>query len=399
MKKVSIIFFLGLGLITGMTPGGGNGFLGTVLAGSGEGSPVSFHGYGELHYSDPDSGSKVPSPEDSAEMDFHRMVWGMSYSFNDRTSLHTEVDFEHAATEMELEFAYLDFRVSPAFNIRAGAMLMPVGPLNEFHEPPLFYSVERPYVQSVIIPTTWQEGGAGLFGNLFSGLKYRLYLVTGLDASGFSSSKGIRGGRSKVAGALSDDLAVVGRLEYVGLPGLKVGVSAYQGDADQKAAGLEGVSVGILEADLEYRIRGFEFRGVYAQVDIRNPEKITTESCDDVAPAEGEPITEEICTSSFAGIGEQSVGWTLEGAYDLLRPLNLPSDQRLMAFVRWERINTQKEVPDAYTADPTNDRRVLSYGVSYFPYPDVAIKAGQERWNDEAGNEEERFNVGLAYMF
>ena len=92
-----------------------------------EGDRLSWHGYGELHYNNPE-GSGVPDDADAAIMDFHRMVWGLSYQFNDRISLHTEVDFEHAATEIELEFAYLDFLLTPAFNLRAGSMLMPVGP-------------------------------------------------------------------------------------------------------------------------------------------------------------------------------------------------------------------------------------------------------------------------------
>ncbi len=186
----------------------------------GYGGRVSFHGYGEMHYNNPRTGSTVPQSSAPAQMDFHRMVWGLSYHYNDRISLHTEVDFEHAATEIELEFAYLDFLVTPAFNVRAGSMLMPVGPLNEFHEPTLFYSVERPYVQNAIIPPSWQEGGVGVFGSVPGGIRYRVYLVSGLNAEGFSSATGIRSGRGHVAEAPSEDLAVVGRLEYIGLPGI-----------------------------------------------------------------------------------------------------------------------------------------------------------------------------------
>lgn len=176
-------------------------------------NPVSFHGYGEMHFNDPKTSSSVPDGDAPARMDFHRMVWGLSYHFNDRFSLHTEIDFEHAANELELELAYLDYLINPLINLRAGSVLMPVGALNETHEPTLFYSVERPYVQAYIIPTTWMEGGAGIFGGFLDGFKYRAYLVNGLDASGFSASSGLRGGRSKVNNAPSEDFAGVGRLE------------------------------------------------------------------------------------------------------------------------------------------------------------------------------------------
>lgn len=343
-------------------------------------SRLSIHGYGELHYNNPDTGSMVPDSDTPAQMDFHRMVWGLSYQFNDRISLHTEVDFEHAATELELEFAYLDFLIHPAFNVRTGSMLMPVGTLNEFHEPPLFYSVERPYVQAYIIPTTWNEGGAGIFGSPAPGVKYRIYLVSGLDASGFSAGTGIRGGRSKVAEAPSEDLAVVGRVEYVGLPGLQVGISGYTGDAAQGDEALGDAGVTILEADLFYSIYGFEVRGLYAVISIDDAEAISAATGDT--------------------IGEELVGMYIEGAYHLL-PLILPNtEQDLVVFVRWEQFNTQDKVPSGLTEDPINDRTILTFGASYYPVPEVALKADIERWEDDApdstGN---RFNLGVAYMF
>jgi hypothetical protein len=343
-------------------------------------SRVSIHGYGELHYNNPGTGSAVPDSADPAEMDLHRMVWGMSYRHNDRISLHSEVDFEHAATEVELEFAYLDFLVHPAFNLRVGSMLMPVGPLNEFHEPPLYYSVERPYVQTYIIPTSWNEGGAGIFGSPASGLKYRIYLVSGLDGGGFSSDAGIRGGRTHAAEAPSEDLAVVGRLEYIGLAGLQLGLSGYHGGASQKVDALGNAGVSILEVDLSYDMLGFELNGLYTQINVHDAGAI----------------------SNFVGstIGERMVGMYVEGAYHLF-PLLLPdSDQDVVVFVRWEQFNTQDEVPSGFDADPANDRSIVSFGTAYYPVPEVALKADFERWKDDApdttGN---RFNLGAAYMF
>lgn len=351
---------------------------------------LSFHGYGELHYNSSDPGANVPAKtgkDSAARMDFHRMVWGLSYHYNDRISLHTEVDFEHAANEIELEYAYLDFLINPAVNVRAGSMLMPVGPLNEFHEPPLFYSVERPYVQNVIIPTTWQEGGAGIFGAPLPGLKYRLYLVSGLNGAEFTAGKGIRGGRGKVAGGeeqplSGDELAFVGRLEYTAIPGLAIGGSAYSGGANQEAdPALDGVGVTILEGDIRYRKSGFDLTGVYAQIDIDGAEKIKAKT--------GELV------------GEKLVGWYIEGAYDILRPLALQSEKRLMAFVRYEQINTQDEVPSGFSANPKNDRQVTTFGVAYYPITDVALKADFERWKNEAAtdNDGNRFNLGVTYMF
>jgi hypothetical protein len=278
-----------------------------------------------------------------------------------------------------LEFAFLDFAITPAFNVRAGSMLMPVGPLNEFHEPTLFYSVERPYVQRTIIPTSWQEGGAGVFGAV-NGLKYRVYLVSGLNAEGFTASDGIRGGRGGVAEQPSEDLAVVGRLEYVGLPGVELGLSAYQGGANTtKNSALADAGVGIWEADARLRMAGVDLRGVLASVTVDGADQISTFTGEDV--------------------GEEMMGWYVEAAYDVLKLLNPEGDQAVEVFVRYEDFNTQESVPTGFTADPANDRQVMTAGLAYFPIPDVAVKADLETWEDGADNDGNRFNVGVAYQF
>ena len=382
MKHRLIVLLLVIGLALGFAgtavAESGEAALSTSTA-SGEGIDINFHGYGEMHYNNPGTGSKVPDPDAPAEMDFHRMVLGWSVAFNDRMQLHAEVDFEHAATELELEFAYLEFNLMPGLQVRAGSMLMPVGPLNEFHEPTLFYSVERPYVQAYIIPTTWQEGGGGLAGSLPVGLRYRLYYVTGLDAEGFSASTGIRSGRVALTGEkVAEKMAVVGRMEYVGLPGVQLGASYYQGGANQLATTPE-VDVSILEADLSAKFKGLELRGMYAAVNVGG--------------------ADELSAALDKTIGERMVGTNVEAAFHLLPLIVQGTEQDLVLFGRWEQFNTQAEVPSGLTADDANDRTVITYGLAYYPDPDIAIKIDQERWKDKADNKEKRINVGLAYMF
>lgn len=332
---------------------------------------VHFHGYGELHY------NNISKPGKTDKMDFHRMVIGLTYDFNDWITLDVEVDFEHAAEEMELEFAHLEFLLSESFNLRAGSMLMPVGYLNEFHEPPLFYSVERPYVEKNVIPTTWMEGGVGIFGVPHPDFKYRLYLVGGLDASKFKADSGIRKGRSKVASGKAEDLALVGRGEYSGIPGLQVGVSFYQGDAAQGNPGLGDASVGILEADLRYRWKGLELTGLWCQVDVGDTEKI-------------QAVTGQV-------IGEKIRGGYVEGAYHLGKWF-MPEDHDLVLFIRREEFNTQEEVAASLTADPANDRNVTTFGLAYYPHAQIAIKTDLEAWENAKGEDWHQFNLGFGYI-
>ena len=116
-------------------------------SGGGIGDRVSVFGYGELHFN-------VPTEGRQTQVDQHRFVIGLHAKLADWIHFEAEIDFEHAAQELEFELAHLDFLIHPAVNFRVGVMLLPVGFLNEFHEPPLFWSVERPLLQKVVIPTT-----------------------------------------------------------------------------------------------------------------------------------------------------------------------------------------------------------------------------------------------------
>jgi hypothetical protein len=153
--------------------------------------------------------------------------------------LNTEIEVEHAADDQEgevaVEFAYLDYLYSPAFNLRGGLVLVPMGLLSEMHEPTTFLSARRPDSESRIIPSTWRENGVGAFGDV-GPFSYKLYLVNGFDAEGFSAA-GLRGGRQKASKANADDLAVVGRVDFTGVPGLLAGVSCYQGDSGAGTGG------------------------------------------------------------------------------------------------------------------------------------------------------------------
>jgi hypothetical protein len=172
-------------------------------------------------------------------------------------------------------------------------------------------------------------------------------------------------------------------VEYVGVPGLTIGASAYHGGADQtpKDSPLSGVKVALWEGDVRYRQSGLDLQATYVQVNIDNAEKIFAET--------GEAV------------GEKMVGWNVEAAIHLLPMLSPETDQDLVPFVRYEQFNTQDETPTAYLADPKYEREVVTIGIAYYPIPDVAVKADWEKWENKAktDNDGTRFNLGLGYMF
>ena len=84
---------------------------------------------------------------------------------------------------------------------RGDVDLVPMGFVNEMHEPTVYFGAERPEVERLILPSTWRENGVGAFGTIADRFHYRVYLINGMDGQGFSSN-GLRGGRQNGSRAI-----------------------------------------------------------------------------------------------------------------------------------------------------------------------------------------------------
>jgi hypothetical protein len=350
-------------------------------------SGVSIGGYGEALYEsfadERDDGTESGKTD---QFDLLRAVFYFGYKFNDRFLFNSEIEFEHASTSesgsASVEFAYVDYLYRDWLNARAGLVLLPMGFINELHEPTVFLGAKRPETESRIIPTTWRENGLGAYGDV-GPFSYRSYVVNGLDASGFGAS-GLRGGRQKGSKAKAEDFAWVGRFDYAGGFGLLAGGSLYVGDSGQDLKGADGGDLGvqtvIWEGHVDYRYRGLELRGLYSRADL-----------DDVAE-----LNSALGLEGSASVGEVLQGGYLQAGYDLLRGRN---GRSLIPFIRWESINTQHEVPDGYQSNPANDREILTLGLAYQPIEQLIIKLDYQDVDDEANTGVDQFNVGLGYIF
>lgn len=349
---------------------------------------LHFFGYGELHYN-------ARRGTGANEIDFHRMVLGVGYDFTDWLQFRSEVDFEHAFKEPELEFAHLDFLARPWLNARVGSILVPMGVINQHHEPPLFYSVERPELYRVIIPTSWQEGGAGFFGKLPGGFDYQLYGMSmpralevsgGAVANSFNGSNGIRGGRGHVGSQLARDFGVAGRLQYKGLPGLRVGSSLLMGNTGQGNTAIDGGLLTMVEGDAKYSFAGFDLEGVVAFTNLTDAGNINNAILA-VNPA----------FTNF--VASQMLGWYLEGAYHVFHHLLPDTKQDLVVFGRFEDFNTQYKMPAGFAGSGANDRNTVTAGLSYLPIPQVALKADYMfHWN-KANAGADQFNLGVGFYY
>ena len=347
---------------------------------------LSIGGYGEMLYEAFDSTRDDGSPSgETDELDFLRAIVYFGYKFNDNWLFNSEIEVEHASTgergSVSAEFAYFDFLWKPQLNVRGGLLLIPMGFVNELHEPTVFLTAKRPDTERLIIPTTWRENGLGIFGDL-GDFNYRTYVVNGLDGSDFSSA-GLRGGRQKGSRAKADDFAWVGRLDYNGTPGLQAGISAYLGDSGQGIEGSDGRSLGvgttIFEGHVEWKWRGLELRGLWAHADV-----------DDVAE-----LNEALGLAGASSIGEELEGFYLQAGYDLLAG----SGRSLIPFVRYEQVDTQKEVPSGFVRNPARDFDSLTLGLAFKPIDQMIFKLDYQDFDNEVESATDQLNFAFGYAF
>lgn len=325
------------------------------------GDSTTIGGYGELHYNNLDNTS-------NDSIDFHRFVLFFGHEFNEKWRFFSELEVEHALSgndkpgEVEIEQAYLEYDINATNHVKAGLYLVPVGIINETHEPPTFYGVERNNVEKNIIPATWWEAGIGLNGEIAPGVQYDVMLHSGLNTSAANSYK-IRKGRQKVAKANADNGAVTGRIRYTGMPGLVVGLTAqYQDDLTQ---GADEISANLLEAHVDFERNGFGLRALYASWWL------------DDGPALTGP----------AAIGaDRQTGFYIEPSYKFNTPIGEAG-----VFARYQEWNNK-------AGSDAQDNEQIDIGVNYWPHENVVFKFDYQFENETAGDND-GFNLGLGYQF
>jgi hypothetical protein len=344
----------------------------------------AFGGYGELTL------NKLEGTP--AIVDLRRFVLYFGHHFNDWLRFYSEVEVEHAVSsaadrgEVEIEQAYLDALLGPRLNLRGGLIIMPVGIINVYHEPPTFNGVDRPEVDLVVIPSTWREPGFGIFGELAAGLRYQLYVVNGFNANGFTAASGVAEGHQEGQLARAGDFGAVARLDWEPRLGTDVGVSGYFATSGNDLRQTVGsVPVTLVEADARTRWRGFTGRAEVAALFIGDTQALNT-----ALAAAG---------NMEGPVASQLRGGYAEGGYDLLRLLRPGSEQSLTGFARYDYVDTQASVPAGFTANPALRRQSLTAGLVFRPIVEVALKLDYRRHFFGEGPSTNEVATALTWMF
>ncbi|MDZ7805169.1 porin [Thiohalophilus sp.] len=331
---------------------------------AGGASPVNIGGYGELHYNN--LSNNLAGGDDKEMLDFHRFVLFFGYEYTDDIRFFSELEVEHAYSgeskpgAVELEQAYVEFDLNNKTSAKGGLFLVPVGILNETHEPPTFYGVERNPVENKIVPTTWWTSGAELTGRFGQGFSYNLGLHEGLATSA-ADDFAVRDGRQKSAKATASDLATTARIKYTGMPGLEL-AATFQHQSDMTQDGTDNAgSANLIEAHAIYTKGAFGLRALYATWDLDG--------------------------SGPAAIGaDEQTGWFIEPSYKLTNKFGV--------FAR-------HNVWDNQAGNSTDTEFTQTdVGFNYWPHEDVVIKMDYQTQDAPAGeNEYDGFNVGIGYQF
>jgi hypothetical protein len=379
-------------------------------------SNLRLWGYGELYYTRPTRDAR------KAEADLARAVFGIGYSFDSRTEFNSEFEVEHAVSsaddvgEFEVEQFYVDRQLNDLATVRAGLFLMPFGLLNEHHEPTNFYGVQRNFVETLIIPSTWREGGFNVHGDTERGISWNVGLTTGFDLAKWnyapefplystaldledSDSAPLQSTHQELALANAHDLSQYIAVGYYGVPGLTLGAAISTGKAvtvpgPPNVPILGSQRVTLWETHARWTPGKFDLSALYAHGSISNL-AVANES----NPGSPNPIPSDF------------YGYFAQAAYGLWEQ----GDYRLAPFVRWERYDMGSRyagvsgpvvptglvplsaTPGDYGYWPRNQDRVWTVGANFYTTPHVVFKLDYQ-WFD-LNTDFNRFDLGLGLNF
>ncbi len=362
-------------------------------------SKLNVGGYAQVDFNQPFGKGNTGN----GKLDVHRVVLLFGYRFTNRLSFVTEIEIEHVS-EVYIEQAFFNYAFNTYFNLRGGLLLIPMGIINEYHEPPTFNGVERPIIDKYIAPTTWREIGIGATGNIPEiSFRYQAYLVNGfksyMDGKGYlDGSSGLRRGRQKGAESIILFPGISTRVEYYGVLGLNLGLSWYFGKTQSTmfndierhdntaiaSADSSVVGVSMIGADVRYNRKGFGARAQVYYTSISNARQYNY-----FTAIEGKPND----------LGSSMYGYYFEVSYNVFQPIkNIKSE--LIPFIRFSQYDTQATVDDEIEKNKGYQTHAITVGMGYWFISQLALKTDVQflKRGDDI-NYHPMFNAGIAVMF
>ncbi len=403
-----------------------------------KGNRLSIGGYGEAaytrnfysdnvyRYTDPKSYKNDPS---HGRFDIPHAVIYISYDFGKGWTMSSEIEFEHTGSggaiekeyseggeweqevekggEVELEQFWIQKSFGSFLNVRAGHIVVPVGLTNAHHEPLNYFTVYRPEGEATILPCTWHDTGISIWGRL-GDFRYEVQMLAGLDAFMFDRENWIQGGAgSPFEFKVANKYGFAARIDNYTLPGLRVGLSGYYGQAMHNSYphefegedangnkktydGTKGrVAIGAIDFTFNrynWIVRGNADYGYLSNASTIS--KIKRNLTSNNAPYKKTPV------------GKNAVAVGIEAGYDVFSQIGKlrEDNQKLYLFGRYEYYNSYIPAKDQSKYEYTGKNR-MAFGVNYYPIPQIAVKAEySKRFFKSQYNNEPSVSLGVAYQ-
>ena len=368
----------------------------TIFYASDDEKKLSINAYGQIEFSQ----QFADTARHNALIDVHRVVMFMGYKFNSRTHFVSEFEFEHV-NEAAVEQAFLNYKLARWIDIRAGLMLIPMGIINEYHEPTTFNGSIRPNLDNKIVPTTWREIGAGFTGKIDKvSLKYQLYAMNGFsgyDGGGkFKGDDGLRGGRQKGIKSYMTSPDISAKLDYFGIRGLKIGAAGYFGESESKL--FEGLwkedTLNAKEAKADSSVVGITMIGFDARYEWKG-----IEACAQYIMAN---LSNTKAYNKLTGkdLGSAMAGYYVEAGYNVLQMCK-NTKNKLIIFARYENYDTHASVEAGTTRNDSYNRTDITIGAGFKVADGAVFKADyQQMTNAKSGSTAKNmFNMGIGIWF
>lgn len=348
---------------------------------------VSVFGYGEMTFSRPRQQAA------DAVATARRGVIGLAYRFNDKTRVAAELELENAVVsstdkgEVAFEQLYVEHDIKDNLSAKVGLFLLPIGYLNETHEPTRFLGVNRNLVETAIIPTTWRELGVGLRGTTEAGWRWNAGMVTSFDLTKWPDDR--TDTRASPLGAIHQEgqlakaasAAYYGALNYDGIPGLNIGASLFEGGIGQRQSTLASpnASVTLTEFHAKWQTGSWDLTTLMALGRFHDVGAFNAS-----AAGVNNPVPDQ-----FRGAYAQA-------AYRLWKQ----GDYSLVPFARYEKVNTAlgfSGLPPGLSPSNEPDTRVVTLGANFYLHPQAVLKLDVQRFFNDS--QLDRVNLGVGFHF
>ena len=360
--------------------------------------------------------------ESHGRFDIPHAVIYLGYDFGKGWTMQTEIEFEHTGTggavekefeeagewerevekggEVELEQFWIQKSFHPALNVRMGHIVVPVGGLNNAHEPLNFFTVYRPEGEYTILPSTWHDTGVSLWGRTRA-WRYEVQMIAGLDAYLFSRDNFIKkGAGSPFEFKVANQYGFAGRIDHYALDGLRVGLSGFYGRAMHNTYPYEKPSARYADVKGRTAFGALDFAYTGRRVIVRGNADYGYVGDAAAISAMKRNRTANEAPYDKSTVARNAMAAGIEGGYDVLPWFGRGGDDgQLFVFGRYEYYNSYIPGPDQQNNVPYTGKHRIAVGINWFPVPEIAVKAEwSHRFLPAQYNNEPSLSVGVAYM-